>query len=68
MFILTIKTGGAAFRDDSRTGRRGNALLDQQGAEVRRIMKDVARKLEMGYNGGNVMDVNGNKVGTWKYE
>ena len=68
MFILTIKTGGTAFRNDSRTDRRGNALLDQQGAEVRRIMKDVARKLEMGYDGGNVMDVNGNKVGTWKYE
>ena len=68
MFRLTIKTGGAAFRDDSRTDRKGNAILDPEGAEVRRILKDVARKLKAGYDSGNVMDANGNNVGTWKYE
>ena len=68
MFVLTIKTGGAAFRDESRTDRKGNAILDLEGTEVRRILNDVARKLEMGYDSGNVMDVNGNKVGTWKYK
>ena len=65
---MTIKTGGAAFRDDSRTDRKGNAVLDPEGAEVRRILKDMARELEAGYDSGNVMDVNGNKVGAWKYE
>ena len=68
MFILTITTGGAAFRDDSRANRKGNAILDPEETEVRRILLDAAQKLEMGYDGGNIMDVNGNKVGTWKYE
>ena len=68
MFRLTIKTGGAAFRDDSRTDRNGNAILDLEGTEVRRILKDVARKLAEGRHGGCVMDTNGNNVGTWKYE
>ena len=58
MFRLTIKTGGAAFRDDSRTDRNGNAILDLEGTEVRRILKDVARKLAEGRHGGYVMDVN----------
>jgi len=68
MFKLTIKTSGAAFRDDSRTDRKGNAILDLEGTEVRRILNDVARKLAEGRHGGYVMDVNGNNVGTWKYE
>ena len=68
MFKLIIKTDGAAFRDESITNRRGNAILDLKGAEVRRILQDVARKLEEGRQGGFVMDVNGNNVGTWKYE
>ena len=68
MFKLTIRTDGAAFRDESRTDRRGNAVLDPEGTEVRRILKDVARKLEAGYDSGNVMDRNGNNVGNWKYE
>ena len=68
MFILTIETSGAAFRDDSRTDRNGNAILDLEGAEVRRILKDVARKLAESRHGGYIMDVNGNNVGTWKYE
>ncbi len=68
MFKLEIKTGGAAFRDDSRTDRNGNAILDPEGTEIRRILKDVARKLEAGYDSGSVMDLNGNKVGIWKYE
>ena len=68
MFRLSIKTSGAAFRDDSRTDRRGNAILDPEGAEVCRILKDVAQKLKAGYDSGNVMDANGNNVGTWKYK
>ena len=68
MFTLTIKTGGAAFRDDSRTDRKGEAALDPEATEVRRILRDVAKKLEAGYDRGNVMDLNGNNVGSWKYE
>lgn len=68
MFKLEIKTGGAAFRDESRTDHHGDYVLDPYACEVRRILKDVSRKLEAGYTDGSVMDVNGNKVGSWSYE
>lgn len=68
MFKLEIKTGGAAFRDECRTNRDGDYELDRSGHEVRRILKDIALKLEHGKDRGYIMDVNGNKVGSWKYE
>lgn len=68
MFRLEIKTGNAAFRDEDRTDRHGNYELDRSGHEVRRILKDVARKLEHGEDCGSIYDTNGNKVGSWKYE
>ena len=68
MFKLAIKTGGAAFRDESRTDRKGEAILDESGREVRRILAEVSWKLKSGYDSGNIMDANGNNVGSWKYE
>lgn len=68
MFKLEIKTGNAAFRDESRTDRHGDYVLDPYATEVRRILLDVIRKLEAGYTDGSVIDVNGNKVGRWSYE
>lgn len=68
MFRLEVKTGGAAFRDESRTDRRGEPILDPCATEVRRILMDVSRKLEAGHTDGSIMDVNGNKVGRWSYE
>lgn len=68
MFRLEVKTGGAAFRDESRTDRHGESVLDPCAVEVRRILLDVSRKLDAGYTDGSVMDVNGNKVGHWSYE
>jgi len=68
MFKLEIKTGGAAFRDDSRTDRHDEPVLDPDATDVRRILKDVSDKLAAGHTDGSVMDVNGNKVGRWSYE
>lgn len=68
MFKLEVKTGGVAFRDESRTDRRGEPILDPYATEVRRILLDVICKLEAGRTDGTVMDVNGNKVGRWSYE
>lgn len=61
MFKLEIKTGGAAFRDED-----GN--LDETGYEVSRLLKDVSEKIKYGHTSGNVIDINGNKVGSWKYD
>lgn len=68
MFKLEIKTGGAAFRDESRTDRHGDYVLDPYACEVRRILRNVTCELEAGRTSGSVMDVNGNKVGQWRYE
>ena len=68
MFKLEVKTGGAAFRDESRTDRYGDYVLDPYATEVRRILRDVICELEAGRTDGAVMDVNGNKVGRWSYK
>lgn len=68
MFKLTIKTGGSAFRDESRVDRNGDYMLDRSGAEVKRLMTYVAGCIEAGIDSGVLMDMNGNKVGEWIYE
>lgn len=68
MFKLEIKTGGSAFRDESQVDRSGDFALDRYGSEVRRILKDVIRKLDEGHSCGKIMDVNGNCVGRWSHE
>lgn len=61
MFRMEIFTGGAAFRDEY-----GNP--DATGYEVSRLLKDVAEKVKHGYASGNLIDINGNRVGSWKYD
>lgn len=62
MFKIEIKTGGAAFRDEDDN-------LDQFGHEVCRLVRNVLYELEYGdKTSGNLIDINGNRVGSWKYE
>jgi hypothetical protein len=61
MFRIEIKTGGAAFRDEDDN-------LDETGYEVRRLLKGIEEKIKNGYTGGILIDINGNRVGSWKYE
>lgn len=68
VFALEVKTGGAAFRSELETDRKGDFILDPEATEIRRILRDVAKRLESGYDSGVIMDVNGNKVGWWKYQ
>lgn len=68
MFKLEIKTGGAAFRDESIEDSNGDYRLDDTGAEVRRILNEISIKLRNGYCCGKVIDINGNCVGEWNYE
>lgn len=67
MFKVEIKTSGVAFRSDYFTDKNGNYILDPQGTEVVRILKDIARKIEFHYSSGEIIDSNGNKVGEWEY-
>jgi len=52
-FTLDISTENAAFDDDC-------------GAEVARIMRRIAAKLEQGQRDGAAVDANGNRVGSFR--
>jgi hypothetical protein len=53
MFNLSFATGNAAF-------------AEYPAAEVCRILRDVARRIEEdGVLSGTVPDANGNRVGSW---
>jgi hypothetical protein len=55
MITITIKTGNAAFEPDP-------------NYELARILKEIAKKLENGYDPEDIsiMDINGNNVGEIK--
>lgn len=61
MFHLTIETDNAAFGDTP----------DETGAEVARILADVARRLKLGTPDpetfARIRDANGNHVGGWRF-
>lgn len=51
-FSIDIDTDDAAFSDDPEV-------------ESARILRDIATRVEVGYDGGTVHDLNGNSIGTW---
>jgi len=61
MFKLEIKTGGAAFKNPI----TGEEDLYDEAAEINRILRIVGANLRNGCTSGTLMDVNGNKVGSW---
>lgn len=52
MFTLEFETENEAFTDDPQ-------------AEIVRILQNLVRRIEHGEEGGAIMDVNGNKVGSF---
>lgn len=55
MFKIEIETGNAAFEDD-------------RNMELARILRQIAERLENGEDAGRVLDINGNKVGSFEIE
>lgn len=53
MFSLKMKTGNAAFKEDT-------------GYEIARILGGVRKKLEDGGVSGTLIDYNGNVIGSWE--
>lgn len=47
--------------------RTTNAAFDEPyfSIEVCRILKDIANKVEDGYDTGFIFDLNGNQIGVW---
>lgn len=65
MFTLTIKTGNAAFRDDSAADEDYADHTDAAMRECARILREAAKHLENGADHRNLIDANGNKVGVY---
>lgn len=42
------------------------AMVDHAESATADMLREVASKLEDGYDGGKLRDVNGNSVGSWK--
>jgi len=62
MFSMEFKTGGAAFCDPN-TGEEDDFT---ECAEINRILGKVQNELAHGATSGSIMDLNGNKIGSWK--
>ena len=61
MLKIEIKTGNAAYSEDD--------ILTLDGRyELQRNLMDICKKITNGYDDGVIMDINGNKVGTWSVE
>lgn len=63
MFKIEFSTGNAAFHDDVES--YDDYVMRY---EVTRILKTIANKIENGYTKGSCIDINGNKIGTWKLD
>lgn len=60
MLKIEIKTGNAAFTDEE-----GRFDPYYGGFEIQRILTEVAIQIQNGNEEGLLIDINGNKVGTW---
>lgn len=60
-FTIEINCDGAAFFDD-RTGEYW-----EPSYEVSRILMDIAYKVDAGYTSDSIMDINGNRVGSFEF-
>ena len=61
MLKIEIKTGNAAFCDPF----TGEPSEFDEAIECKRLLEGICRELEDGATSGNIIDINGNKVGQW---
>lgn len=61
MFCLKIETGNAAFKDPF----TGEDNREFEAVELMSLLDEVKNKLDDGKTSGNVIDANGNRVGSW---
>lgn len=61
MFQCKIETDGSAFCDPFTMEPDD----DMEAVEIRRLLAKVSYELEHGATSGSIIDINGNKVGSW---
>jgi hypothetical protein len=64
---MTIRftTDNAAFHDHDDDAHDTDETCDDTRAEVARILRSIAAKVDAGHDSGTILDANGNKCGTW---
>ena len=60
---IQFSTEGAAFKDEYADEVTNNIYTRD---EVVRILRGIAANIKYGYDHGPIMDINGNKVGSWE--
>lgn len=55
MFNVKFNTGNAAFD------------YGEDRIEIMRILNEIHDSIEYGRSEGSIIDINGNKIGSWKY-
>lgn len=60
---IQFSTEGAAFKDEYEDETMNDIYKRQETA---RILKKIASYVESGTNYGSIMDINGNKIGSWE--
>lgn len=64
--IIAVTLWGDKYMEFKMTVEMDNAAFEGAPAtELRRIMAVVSKKVGNGEDGGAVVDINGNKVGSW---
>lgn len=60
---IQFGTDGAAFKDEY-ADEATNKFYTRD--ECVRILKGIVANMEYGYDHGPIMDINGNKIGSWE--
>lgn len=60
---IQFSTEGAAFKDEYADEAINSIYRDQ---EIIRILQKIEKQIEDGYTYGSIIDINGNKIGTWE--
>lgn len=60
---IKFSTSGAAFKSEYED-KATNDLCTR--GEVARILKKITVEIENGEDHGSIMDINGNKIGSWE--
>ena len=60
---IQFSTEGAAFKNEYENSTMNDIYTRE---EIARILKKIASLVESGISYGSVMDINGNKIGSWE--
>ena len=69
MLKIEFKTSGAAFKPYDESEENADFLNQYYCAlEIKRILEKIITSIMQDKTYGSIIDINGNKVGEWKWE